>query len=101
MLDCVADGHAESEKEDLATREEGGAEHDVTDGPSVFQCAEDQNQLGDNIDWHTDDWPDDVDDEEGDGFCVVEAEELLEGGNCDETGNEEYDEAGDAKGPKG
>jgi len=74
VLDCVADGYAESEKEDLAACEESGAEHDVTDGPPVFQRAEDQDELGDNVDWHADDRPNDVDDKEGHGFCVVEAE---------------------------
>lgn len=57
MLDGVANGHAESEQEDLGDGEESSAENNITNGPSVVESAEDKDKLRHNVDDGTDDGP--------------------------------------------
>jgi len=81
VFDGIANRYAESEEQDLSTSIESSAEDDVTDGPPVLEGAEDQDELRDDVDRNADERPDDVDDEERDGFGIVEPKELLEGGD--------------------
>jgi len=50
MLDRIADRRAKGEEQHLAACEECCTEYDVTDGPSVFEGAEDEDELRDNVD---------------------------------------------------
>ena len=45
MLDCIAYRRAKGEQEDLCNREESRPKDDITDGPSIFQRTEHQDQL--------------------------------------------------------
>ena len=62
MLDGVAYCRAESEQEDLRDREEGSPEDDIADGPSVFQRAEDKDQLRNDVYDSAGQRPENVDD---------------------------------------
>lgn len=93
MFDGIANRYAEGEEQDLSTSIESCAEDDVADGPPVLEGAEDQDELRDDVDWNADERPDDVDDEERDGFGIVEPKELLEGGDGDEERYSEDEEA--------
>ena len=97
MLDRITDRRAEREQQHLAAPKERRAEYDVADGPPVVQGAEDEDELGDDVHGDAEERPEEVDDEQGDGFGVVEAEFLLEGGDGDEEGDGEYEEAGYAE----
>lgn len=94
MLDRITDRRAKREEQHLATGEERCAEYDVANGPPIVEGAEDKNELGYDVDGDAEEGPDEVDDEEGDGFGIVKAELLLEGGDGDEEGDGEYEEAG-------
>ena len=93
MFDCITDCHTECKQQDLAPSIKCCTKDDVTYWPSVFKSSEDENELGDDVDGDTDDRPDDVDNKESDGFGVWESEELFEGGNGDEKGGTENEEA--------
>jgi hypothetical protein len=82
MLDRVADSDAEREQEDLCDGEEGGAENDVTDRPAVVEGAEDEDELGNDVDDGADEGPEDVDNPQAGRVGVVEAGEFLKGGYC-------------------
>jgi len=97
MLDRITDRRAKREEQHLATPEERCAEYDVADGPPVVEGAENKDELGYDVDGDADEWPEKVDDEEGDGLGVVEAKLLFEGGDGDEEGNGEYKETGYAE----
>ena len=62
MLDSVADGDAERKQNDLGDGKEGGAEHDVADWPPVLQGAEDEDELGNDVNNGANERPEDVDD---------------------------------------
>lgn len=97
MLDRITDRRAKREEQHLATPEERRAEYDVANGPPVVEGTEDEDELGYDVDGDADEGPEEVDDEEGNGFGVVEAEFLFEGGDGDEEGDGEYEEAGYAE----
>jgi len=97
MLDRITDRRAKREEQHLATPEERCAEYDVANGPPVVKGAEDEDELGYDVDGYADERPEEVDDEESDGFGVVEAEFLFEGGDGDEEGDGEYEETGYAE----
>ena len=92
VLDGVADSNREREEDDLRDGEERGAEHDVADRPAVLKRAEDKDELRDDVDDGTDEWPEDVDDPESDGLRIVEPGDVLERGNRDEERYTEHDE---------
>jgi len=62
MLDSITDRHAEREQQNLRDCPERSAEDDITNGPAVFKSAEDEDELRDDVDDSTDQWPEDVDD---------------------------------------
>ena len=97
MLNGIADGHAECKQEHLTSGKESGSKDDITDRPSVFECTENEDELGDNVYRNADEWPEDVYDVKCNGGGVGEAKELLEGGNGDEEGCTEDEETGDAE----
>lgn len=84
MLDRVADGHAECEKENLCACEERRSEHDITNRPAVLEGAEDKNKLQHDVHRYADEWPEHVNDEESERLRVVESKLLLESGDGDE-----------------
>lgn len=82
MLDSIADGDAERKQEDLGDSKEGSSENNITNGPPVVQCSENEGELGDDVDYDADEGPEDVDDPETDGFLKIEAGKPFEGGDC-------------------
>lgn len=94
MLDGITYRDAKRKQQDLRDNEERSAKDDITDRPSVVECTEDEDKLGDDVDCCTDDWPEDVYDPECDGFQVVEASDAFECGDCNEEAQSEDDEAG-------
>ena len=62
MFDCVADGDAERKEQHLCDCEKRCAEDDVTDGPPVIESAEDEDELGDDIEGGADEGPKDIND---------------------------------------
>ena len=97
MLDGVTYRHAEREEENLRNGEEGSAEDDITDRPSVLERAEDENELRHNIYGSANERPENVDDPQADRLRVVETGKLLEGGDRDEERDGEYNQAGNTK----
>ena len=91
VLDGVADGDRESEEDDLRDGEEGRPEHDISNGPAVFERAEDEDELRHDVDHRAHEWPEDVDDPESDGLSEVETRNLLEGGDGYEERHTEHD----------
>lgn len=84
MFDGIADRHAERKEDYLRDSEEGGPEKDVTNRPTVFQSAEDEDQLRDYVNDNTDQWPKDIDNPKRRSFGVLESSKALESGNGDE-----------------
>ena len=97
VLDCITDRRAKREEQHLSTGEERCAEYDVANGPPVIEGAEDKDELGYDVDGDADKRPEEVDDEEGDGFGVVETKLLFESGDGDEEGDGKDEEAGYAE----
>jgi hypothetical protein len=60
------------------------ATHDVSNGPSVIQCPDDQNKLADDIDQEARGREKQVGDEQPDRFRVLESGKVLEGRDGDE-----------------
>ena len=92
MLDRVANGDRERKEDDLRDGEERGAKHNVADRPAILERAEDEDELGDDINDGINKRPEDVDDPESERLRVVESGDLLERRNGDEERNSEYDE---------
>ncbi len=97
VLNGITDGHAECKQENLTSGIESGSKNDITDRPSVFECTENEDELGDNVYRDTYKWPKDVDDVKCNGGLVGEAKELLKGGNGDEEGTTEDEDTGNAE----
>lgn len=91
MRNGVADGSAEGEQEDAAADVESDTEQKVTDNPSVVQGANDENELGNDIDDNDDKRVDKVRDEQTRCVLVVQRPPALE--SC--GGNDEADPADD------
>lgn len=87
MLDRITYRHAKRKQQHHAARIKHRAKDDIADGPPVLERAEDEDELRDDVDGNADKWPEEVDDEQADGFGEAESELLLEG--CD--GDEERD----------
>lgn len=68
----------------LSDGEERCTKDDVTNRPSVLECPEDKDQLGDDVDDCADEGPEDVDNPKAERVVVFEASELLEGGDRNE-----------------
>lgn len=62
MLDRVAYRHAKRKQQDLSDSEKGSTEHNVADGPPVFQRPEDEDELGNDVNNDADERPQDVND---------------------------------------
>jgi hypothetical protein len=95
VLDGVADRHAESEQDDLSDSEKRGSEHDIADGPTVFERPEHEQKLRHDIDHGADQRPQDVDDPQGDGLSIGESDKLLESGDGKEESGAKYRQARD------
>ncbi len=93
MIHGVADRHAEGEQDNLCDDEECGTEEDIADGPAVFQCSEDEDELRNDVNGSADYWPKDVDDKQSDRFCELETCELFESRNGNEEGYAKHNEA--------
>lgn len=93
MLDSIANGDTESEQDDLRDGKECGAENDVSNRPSVLKCAEDENQLRDDVDDCADKRPQDINYPQSDRFCVFETSEVLESCDGDEKTYTEHNKA--------
>lgn len=93
MLDGVTDRDTECKQEDLRDYKERSSEDNVADGPTVFEGAEDKNELRDDVYGCTDERPEDVDDPETNGFGILEAGELFECGDGNKERNAKKDEA--------
>lgn len=78
VLDGVAYRDREGEEDDLRHGEERSAEDNVANRPTVFESAEDEDELRYDVDNAADEWPKDIDYPEADWLCVVEAGNLLE-----------------------
>ena len=87
MVDVVADRDGEAKEDDLGDDVERGAEDDVANRPAVFKRAEDEKELGKDVDCGTNEWPEDVNDPKSNWARVFETGELLEGGNRNEKTN--------------
>jgi hypothetical protein len=70
VFNRIADRHAKRKQQNLPSSIKCCTKDDVTYWPSVFKSTEDENELRDDVDGDTDEWPDDVDYEESDGFGV-------------------------------
>lgn len=68
MLNGIANRHTECEQQDLTSSIKYGAKDNITNWPSVFQCTEDKDKLGDDVDGDADKRPENVDYEERDGL---------------------------------
>lgn len=97
MFNRIAYRNAEREQENLASCVEGRTKDDITDWPPILEGAEDKNQLGDDVNWHTDERPEYVDDVKCNRGGVGESEELFEGGDSDEEGSTEDHQARDSE----
>jgi hypothetical protein len=95
MFDGVADRHAEGEQDYLSDGEERGSEHDISDGPTVFERPEHEDKLGDDINHGADQGPQDVHDPQGDGLRVAESDIFLESGDSEEESGAKYHQARD------
>lgn len=95
VFDGVADRYAESEQDDLSNGEERGSEHDISDGPAVLEGSEDEDKLRNDINHCADQWPQDVEDPQGDWLRIAEPDVLLEGGDGEEKAGTEYRQARD------
>jgi hypothetical protein len=84
VFDSIADCHAEGEEDNLRDSEEGGAKENVTDRPPVVECADHEDELGDDVNEDACGRPDKVDDPKGDRVCVVEASKAFERRDGDE-----------------
>lgn len=95
MLDRVADRGTEREQKHLRDREEGGAEDDVANRPTVIERAEDKHELRDRVDDCADERPEYVDDPKANRFRVAEAGVALECRNGKEEAESEKHKGGD------
>jgi len=93
VFDGVADRDAESEQDHLSNGEERGAEHDISNGPTVFKRSEHEDKLRDYVDHGADQGPQDVHDPQGDGLGEAKSGKLLEGSDGEEEPDTEDDEA--------
>lgn len=75
----VAEGGAEAIHDDEADGVEGGAKEDVAQGPAVFEGADDEEELGEDVDNDADEVKDVHDDPEGGRLFVGEGCHALEG----------------------
>ena len=57
MFDSITDGHAKRKEQYLRDDEERRAKEDITNRPPVIKRAEDEDELGYDIDRGTDYWP--------------------------------------------
>lgn len=62
VLDRVAYCDTECEQNYLRDGEECGTEDDITDGPAIVECAENEDELGNNIDYGANEGPEHVHD---------------------------------------
>lgn len=91
MFDRVTNCHTERKQQHLTSSIKRCTKDDITYWPSIFECAEDEDELGDDVDGDTNQRPDYVDYEESDGFGVWESEKLLECGYGDEEWDTKYE----------
>ena len=75
----------------------GKATYNVSDGPSIIQCPDDQNKLADNVDQEARGREDQVGDEQSDRLCVLEPGKVLEGSDRDEEADTPNDEGRQTK----
>jgi len=68
MLNRIADRHTKCKQQDLTSSIKCCAKDNITNWPSVFQCTEDKDKLGDDVDRDADKRPENVDYEERDGL---------------------------------
>lgn len=97
MGDGVTDGGAEGEQQDAADNVEADAEQEVADDPSVVERADDQNELGHDVDDDDDERVHEVGDEETHRVLVVERSPALEGTGGDNEADAADDETGEAQ----
>lgn len=94
VLDGVANRDRKGEEDDLGDSEERSAEDYVSDRPPVLKGAEDENELGYNIDNAADKRPKDINDPEANRLCEVEPGNFLECRNRNEKRYAEDDKGG-------
>lgn len=81
VLYGVANSHAESEQENLCNGEKRCAEQDIADWPAIFQGADNENKLKDDVNSNADEWPEQIDDPQSDGLGKAEPSTVFE--RCD------------------
>ena len=97
MAQRVANVGREAIQDDLTDRKEGGAEEDVADRPPVVQCAQDKNELEDDVDDDADKVKDVHDDPEREGFGGREGRDAFESGDSEKEDDAKDGQAGQAK----
>ena len=75
----------------------GKATYDVSNGPSIIQCPDDQNKLADDVDQEARGREDQVGDEQSDRLCILEPSKVLEGSDGDKEADTPNDEGGQTK----
>lgn len=63
MLDRITYRHAKRKQQHHAARIKHRAKDDIANWPPVFERAEDEDELQDDVDGDADEWPEEVDDE--------------------------------------
>ncbi len=91
MLDSVANRCAKGKQDDLCDCEESRAKYNVSNGPTILESAENEDQLRDDVNHRTDQGPEDVNDPKTERFGESETCKALERGNCNEETDTEYD----------
>lgn len=101
MLDVFADDIAQNVQDDLANDEEEDAERNVAQWPAVLQCANDEDDLADNVDEEEDGVHDVGDNEDSDRVLGVETSPVLEGEEGDSAANNEHAKRAESQQPDG
>lgn len=101
MLGAIANNVTENIQDDLSNHEEEHAKDDVTQRPAVLQCAQDKDDLADEVNEEKDSVDDVGDDENADGVLSVQTSPVLEGKKRDSTANDEHAERGQPQQPDG
>lgn len=99
VLDTVADNVAEDVQNDLSNNEEEYTEDDVAQRPAVLQCAQDENDLADEVDEEKDGVDNVCDNKDADGVLSVQTSPVLEGEEGDGAANDEHAEGGQSQQP--
>ena len=101
VLNAVADFGAEDIQQDLTDDEEENTKGDVSEGPSFLQCADDQEDLHNDVD-KDENGAEDVDhDEQSDCVCWAHSANALEGEDADRKADQEHDGRADSEQPDG